>query len=573
MILDRINSAKDVKKLDIEELNTLADEIRKVLIDKISVTGGHMGSNLGIVEATIALHYVFDSPKDKIVFDVSHQSYTHKILTGRKEGFTKKEKFNVLSGYTTPFESEHDIYKVGHTSTSISLSSGLAKARDELGEKYNVIAVIGDGALSGGESFEGLNNVGKFKSNFIVLFNDNEMSIAVPQGALNDHFRELRESKGQCANNYFKLLGFDYMYVEDGNDIQTLIDAFNKVKDIDHPIVVHIHTLKGKGLKWAIDNKELGHWAKGLVTSTEKTYFEWTQDILEDAINKDEKVFVVNAATPMSCGLSQEFRERVGKHFIDVGICEEHAVAFVSSMAKGGLKPVLVIKSNFMQRTYDQLNQDLAMNNTSAVIIVMDAKVQGGDCTHIGMYDIGMTANIPNLVCLAPSNLNEYKAMVTYAINQNKHPVIIRAPQHEVYEDDGDNEFSEEDIGRYVIKKKGHTFALIGLGSFYKLAEKVYEELREWGYKPTLINPRTYSSLDEDTLEDLKRKHDYVITLEDGILDGGFGERIARYYGPSDMKVYCFGAEKAFNDLMPTKDVLEKNNLTVEKIVSIIKQI
>lgn len=571
MLVERINSPSDLKKLDINDLPKLCDEIREILIKRVTVTGGHMGSNLGIIEATVALHYVFDSPKDKFVFDVSHQSYTHKILTGRKEGYINPEKYDELSGYTTPSESSHDIFKVGHTSTSVSLALGLAKANMELKTKGNIIAIIGDGSLSGGEAFEGLNNAGIFKGNLIVLFNDNEMSIAVPVGGLNEHFKKLRETKGQCKENYFKLLGLDYTYLEEGNDVIKLVDLFRKVKDIDHPIVVHIHTQKGKGLKWAMDNKELGHYAKGEKVGNDRTYNDETRDILYSEIMKDEKVFVVNAATPQSVGLNQDFRKKVGGRFIDVGICEEHAVAYVSSMAKGGLKPVLVVKSSFMQRTYDQLNQDLSMNNTSAVILCMDAKIAGGDCTHVGMNDMSMVSSIPNLICLAPCDLSEYRDMIDYAVNQNDGPILIREPQGKV--EDMNIGFKKDDLKKYRIAHKGEKIAILGLGTFFTLANEVCELLKEKGYNPTVVDPRIYSEVDKETLDNLKKDHSLVVTLEDGVLDGGFGERIARYYGETNMKVKCFGAEKNYNDKLPYDMVIKKNHLIPSQICDDILEI
>lgn len=569
-MLEKINSPVDLKHLGSDELNTLAEEIRETLIKRITITGGHMGSNLGIIEATIALHYVFDSPKDKFIFDVSHQSYTHKILTGRKSGYTDPEKYYTLSGYTTPSESEHDIFKVGHTSTSVSLACGLAKARDFQNEKFNVIAVIGDGSLSGGEAFEGLNNAGKLDSNFIVLFNDNEMSIAPPQGALHDHFRQLRESKGECANNYFKLLGFDYMYIENGNDIPSLIEAFKTVKDTNHPVVVHIHTLKGKGLQWAIDDKEAGHWANSVERAkaiSETNYQSETTNYFSKKVQSDDKLVVVTAATPTAMGLNYEFRKIAKERFIDVGICEEHAVAFVSAMAKEGMKPVFEVKSSFVQRTYDQLMQDLAMNNTPAVILVADARVSGGDCTHVGMYDIALVSSIPNLVCLAPSNLEQYLSALDYAINQNERSMVVRMPTGKVVHGEA-VKFDNINIFKYKYVRKGEKIAVIGLGTYQRLADDVCKELIKYGFNPTLIDPVNYSQYDEETLEELKKNHVLTVVLEDGIVAGGFGEKIARYYGPSEMKTLCYGAQKNFNDLMDGEDVLLKSNLTKNQIVS-----
>lgn len=572
-LLQKINSPADVKKLNMNELNILSDEIRDTLIKRVEVTGGHMGSNLGFVEATIAMHYVFDSPKDKFVFDVSHQSYTHKILTGRKEGYTNPEKYYSLSGYTTPSESEHDLFKIGHTATSISLAVGLAKGRDLKGGTENIIAVIGDGSMSGGEAFEGLNNAAMLNSNLIVLFNDNEMSIAENQGGMYDNFRLLRETNGTAENNFFKSFGMDYYYVEEGNNVEKLIAVLEEVKDTKHPTVIHIHTLKGKGLDWAMQNKEAGHWTMPAgfhpATAMEiERYEDLTADFLLKKMKEDPTVVVVSAATPGATGLTQEFRAKAGKQFVDVGIAEEHAVAFISGVAKNGGKPVFEVLSSFLQRTYDQLNQDLAMNNTPATILVFSAGIGGGDCTHNGMYDISMTGSIPNLVCLAPTTKEQYLAMLDWSIGQEEHPVIIRVPGN-VIAAGKEEHFDETMLYHMQIRKSGSEVAILGLGNAYPLAEAVAMLLeQEHGISATLIDPVNYSQMDETVLSELKKNHSLVVTVENGVLDGGFGQKIASFYGTDGgMKVLSFGAKKDFNDLVSPEVIAEKNHMTKKQIV------
>lgn len=572
-ILDTINSPADVKALGKDELNTLADEIRETLIKRVTVTGGHMGSNLGFVEATIALHYVFDSPKDKFVFDVSHQSYTHKILTGRKEGFTNPDKYYSLSGYTTPSESEHDFFKVGHTSTSVSLAVGLAKGRELNGEKENIIAVIGDGSLSGGEAYEGLNNAAMLGSNIIIVVNDNEMSIAPNQGGLYKSLQQLRETNGTAENNFFKSLGLEYRYLEDGNDVEKLISLFNEVKDTDKPTVVHIHTLKGKGLKWAMEDKESGHWALPASLDLEAaskipTYEQITADYLLEKMKNDKSVIAVSAATPAALGMDAAFREKAGKQFVDVGIAEEHAVAFVSGIAKNHGKPVFAVASSFVQRTYDQLNQDLAMNNNPATVLVFWGNIGGGDCTHNGMYDISMTGSIPNLVCLAPTVKEQYLAMLDWSINQTDRPVVIRVPDT-VIESGKEEFFNETMINKMQVRRSGSSVAILGLGNAFSLAKDAAELLeKEHGIKATLIDPVNYTSPDKETLEELKKNHSVIVTVENGVLDGGFGQKIAASYSiDSSVKVLNFGAEKNFNDLVSADTITKQNHMTKEQIV------
>ena len=573
--LDRINAPQDLKKFNIHEMNGLADEIRQAILNRDSMIGGHVGPNLGIVEATIALHYVFDSPKDKIVYDVSHQSYPHKLLTGRKNGFLTKEGMSVISGYTNPAESEHDFFKVGHTSTSVSLACGLAKAHDLKSEKHNVIALIGDGSLSGGEALEGFSNAAVLNSNIIIVVNDNEMSIAENHGGLYNNLRLLRETKGTAECNMFKALGFDYLYVEDGNSLESLIAAFKQVKDTPRPTVVHIRTLKGKGYKPAEENKERWHWnvpfeiesGKAKIDMSGENYNDITYDYLIDKIAKDKTVVAVNAGTPGAVGLTPERRAKLGQNFVDVGIAEEHAVAFSSALAKGGCKPVYMVLSSFIQRAYDQLSQDLAINNNPAVILVSWAGISSADVTHLGCFDIAMISNIPNIVYLAPTSKEEYLSMLDWAVDQNEHPVVIRIPSVVTHSASA----VEKDYGalnRYQIAQKGSQVALIAAGSFFGLGQQVADRLKEKGINATLINPRYLSGIDENVLDKLRSNHSLVATLEDGIVNGGFGEKIASFYGTSAMKVLNFGAKKEFTDRTPLDEIYQRNHLTVEQIVA-----
>ena len=577
-ILDKIESPKDLKPLSISEMKELAEEIRSALLKKLSIHGGHFGPNFGMVEAIIAMHYVFESPKDKLVFDVSHQSYPHKILTGRKDAFLYEDHYDDVTGYTNPEESEHDWFNVGHTSTSISLASGLAKARDLKGENYNVIAIIGDGSLSGGEALEGLDFAGEQKSNFIIVVNDNDMSIAENHGGLYKNLKELRASNGTCECNLFKAMGLDYVYVNDGNNLESLIDTFKKVKDIDHPIVVHINTEKGKGYKLAEENKENWHWTmpfdietgKPTVSFEGEDYGDLTAKFLLNKMKKDEKVVAIVAAVPTNIGFTKERRLEAGKQFVDVGIAEEHGIAMASGIAKNGGKPVFATHSSFMQRTYDQLSQDLCINNNPATILVNTASVYGmNDVTHLGLYDIPMISNIPNMVYLAPTSKEEYFAMLDWSIEQTEHPVAIRIPCNGVISDGRAPDTDYSDINKFKVEQKGEKIAILALGDFYQLGEELAKEIKEkLNITPTLINPRYITGLDEELLNKLKQNHNQVITLEDGILEGGFGEKIASFYGNTDMKVKNYGIKKAFYDKYDVKELLKANKLTPQQILA-----
>ena len=581
-ILEKVNEPKNLKILSRDELKELSLEIREILLKKLSIHGGHFGPNFGMVEATIAMHYVFNSPVDKIVFDVSHQSYTHKILTRRKDAFIFEEKYDDVTGYTNQDESEHDFFKIGHTSTSISLASGLAKARDLKGENYNVIAVIGDGSLSGGEALEGLDFIGEQKTNFIILVNDNDMSIAENHGGLYKNLRELRETNGTCKCNLFKAMGLDYMYVEEGNNIEELIKAFEKVKDINHPIVVHINTKKGKGYKFAEENKEKWHFTMPFDIETGKPKFSLegedygtlTANYLLEKMKKDEKVVAIVAGVPTNIGFTKEKRELAKNQFVDVGIAEEHGVAMASGIAANGGKPVFATHSSFIQRTYDQLSQDLCINNNPATILVNTASVYGmNDVTHLGIYDIPLISNIPNMVYLAPTSKDEYFAMLDWSIEQTKHPVAIRIPCNGVIKDGRVVEKDYSNLNKFKVEKQGNKVAILALGDFYQLGEEVQKEIFDkLNIDATLINPRYITGLDIELLEKLKENHEVVITLEDGIKDGGFGEKIASFYGKSHIKVKNYGIEKAFYDRYDVKELLKQNKITKEQIVEDIKE-
>ncbi|WP_295087695.1 1-deoxy-D-xylulose-5-phosphate synthase [uncultured Ruminococcus sp.] len=577
MYIEKINSPADIKALSVIELTALASEIRSGLMNRLSKRGGHFGPNFGFVEATIALHYVFDSPKDKIVYDVSHQSYTHKMLTGRKNAFLFDEHFGDVSGYTNPEESQHDFFNVGHTSTAVSLACGLAKGRDLKGDRENVIAVIGDGSLSGGEALEGLDFAAELASNFIIVVNDNDMSIAENHGGLYQNLKALRESNGTCPCNLFKAMGLDYLYVPEGNDIAALIDAFSKVKDCDHPIVVHINTLKGKGYAPAEENKESWHWCmpfdektgKSRYNGSGESYDSLTCDYLLKKMKADEKVVAVVAAVPTNIGFTEDKRKEAGKQFIDVGIAEEHAVAMVSGIARNGGKPVFATHSSFFQRTYDQISQDLCINGNAATLLVNTASVYGmNDVTHLGIFDIPMLSNIPNLVYLAPTNCEEYFAMLDWSIEQDQFPVAVRIPCNGVIHTNEPVDTDYSKLNQYQMTQLGREIAILALGDFYQIGEALAKLIAErTGIEPTLINPRYITGIDTEMLEALKKDHAKVITLEDGILDGGFGEKIARFYGPADMKVYNYGLKKAFIDRYSVEEILRENHLTPEQIV------
>lgn len=576
MYIEKINGPEDVKKLNIEEMTALAEEMRHALLKRASIHGGHFGPNFGMVEAIIALHYVFESPKDKMVFDVSHQTYPHKMLTGRKDAYLYEEHYDDVTGYSCPQESEHDHFTVGHTSTSVSLACGLAKARDLRGESANVIAIIGDGSLSGGEALEGMDFAAELDSNMIIVVNDNDMSIAENHGGLYSNLKLLRETSGQAECNLFKAMGLDYVYVDHGNDLRELIGAFRQVKDSKKPVVVHINTLKGKGYKPAEEHKEEWHWHLPFDIETGKSHFPEVEDYssvtceyLIEKMKQDPTVVAITSGTPTVLGFTQEKRKQAGRQFVDVGIAEETAVALASGIAKGGGKPVYGVYSSFIQRTYDQISQDLCIDGNPATIVVYTGSVFGmTDVTHLGLQDIPMLSNIPGLVYLAPTTKEEYLSMLDWSVEQKEMPVAIKLPGGDMISDGREVTKDWSQLNTYEVTEKGNKIALIGLGTFYSLALQTAEMLEKKGIHATVINPYYITGLDKGLLEKLKADHDTVVTLEDGILNGGFGEKIARFYGSSDMKVYNYGLKKEFLDRYDVNEVLKENHLTAEQIVN-----
>lgn len=587
MYIEKIKSPAFLKGLNLEELNIVADETRQAVLNRVSKHGGHVGPNLGFVEATVALHYVFDAPKDKLVFDVSHQCYPHKVLTGRASGFLGNvDDMNAISGYSSPAECpEYDNFEVGHTSTSISLATGLQKARDIKGTDENIIAIIGDGSLSGGEAFEGLDEASELGTGIIVIVNDNEMSIAENHGGIYKNLRALRESRGTCEHNWFKAWGFEYKYLEEGNNIEKLIEVFKSVKGTDKPTVVHIHTEKGHGYAPAVANKEAWHWGLPFnledgsrprkndvdnipLTAPQEDYGTLFSDWMLREMKQDKTLIAVTAGTPAAAGFTVDKRKEAGKQHIDMGIAEEQAAAMISGMAKGGLHPVWTVYSTFIQRTYDQIAQDLCINSNPAVINVVGGGVNSmNDITHICLFDIPMLCSIPGLIYLAPTTCEEYFAMLRWAIQQDQKPVAIRVPSNGVVHtsEPVDTEYGYEP--KYKVIHKGKNVAIIAAGSFFQKGENVARLLTEKGINATLVNPRYLNDVDTDTLEGLKTDHQLVVTLEDGCKDGGFGERIASFYGLSDMKVLVGGIKKGLYDRFDVNKLLSDNNLLDEQIV------
>lgn len=576
MYIENINSPADVKKLNIMQLNVLAEEMRHALLTRASRHGGHFGPNFGMVEAIIAMHYVFDSPKDKIVFDVSHQCYPHKMLTGRKDAYLYEEHYDDVSGYTNPDESEHDFFTVGHTSTSISLACGLAKARDLNGEDGNVIAVIGDGSLSGGEALEGLDFASELNGNMIIVANDNDMSIAENHGGLYANLKLLRETNGQAECNLFKAMNLDYIYVDKGNDIASLIEAFEKVKDTTKAVVVHINTLKGKGYAPAEQNKEKWHWHMPFDIATGESLFKDEEPDFSDAsleyllkkMDDDKSVVAITAGTPTVMGFTADMRAKAGKQFVDVGIAEETAVALASGIAANGGKPVFGVYSSFIQRAYDQITQDVCINGNAVTFTVFAGSVYGmNDVTHLGLQDIPMLNSIPGLIYLAPVTKEDYIAMLDWSLTQNEYPVAIKVPGGRMVSTGTPVTKDFSKLGTYEVTKKGSRVAILGLGTFYETAVKAANILKtSHGIDATVINPYYISGIDADTLNELKKDHAVVATLEDGYLEGGFGAKIAAFYGSSNMKVLNFGIKKEFIDRYDASEVLKDNHLTPEQI-------
>ena len=581
MFLEKIDSPEDVRRLRREDLPTLADETRAALIGKLSATGGHVGSNLGVVELAVALHYVFSSPADKIVWDVSHQCYAHKILTGRREAYTDPDRFGEVTGFTNPAESGHDFFLVGHSATGVSMALGLARGRDLSGGTENIIAVVGDGAVSGGESMEGLNYAGEYGKNLIVVLNDNGQSVAESHGGLYPVLRRLRETGGQYADNPFKGLGLDYRYLDEGNDVLKLVDLLESVKGIDHPVVLHIHTVKGKGLPYAETDRENWHSgapfhiADGSPKNGRPIYDTTVHDSLTELLEEDPRSAVLTAGTPRALGFVGEEREKWAKagRFIDVGIAEENAAAIASGIAKYGGTAVFGVYAAFLQRAYDQLSHDICLNDNPAVILALLPGVFGMKSnTHLALCDIQMLTHLPNLVYLTPSTREEYRSMFRFAVRQKAHPVAIRVPPR-FYEDGAPDDTDYSAVNRAKVLRRGSGTALIAVGSLIPMANEIAEVWeRETGIGVTVINPIFLTGVDEALLEELKRDHGLVITLEDGELDGGYGQRIASYYGMSDMKVRNLGISKAFHSDFNALDLLEENGVSVRNVLSLIRQ-
>lgn len=575
-ILNRINGPEDVKKLSLGELETLSGEIREALFNRLTKFGGHFGPNFGIVEAEIAMHYVFSSPKDKFVFDVSHQSYPHKILTGRKAGYIDDARFSEDSGYTNPAESEHDLFNVGHTSTSISLATGLCKARDVLKGNWNIVALIGDGSLSGGEALEGLNVAGsEIKSNLIIIVNDNQQSISETHGGLYKNLEELRNTEGKSEHNVFKDFGLDYIYEKNGNDIGSLIEVFKKVKDINHPTVVHINTLKGKGYEHAVADKEAWHWTMPFNRKTGeklfaggRNYVSIAREYILDKAEKDDKFVVVTPNMPMSMGLSPADRAKLGEQFVDVGIAEEQAVAMASGMAKGGVKPLVITNATFMQRAYDQISHDVCINGNHVTILLNYSAFDGlTDVTHLGIFALPIFTNIPDLTVLSPTTEKEFTGMLDWALDVHTGASVILIPGGQILNRPDVNGF--DGAMKYKTEQSGEKLAIIALGDFYRKGESLASAVEaELGFKPTLINPRVATLVDSETLDGLKKNHKVVVTLEDGVLSGGFGEKIAAYLGDSDLKVKNYGLKKVFYDRYKPAELLKELGITNDDIIS-----
>ena len=573
--IKKIKSPSDIKKLSDDELRQVAAQMRTAILQWVSNVGGHVGPNLGVVEATLALYQVFDAPKDKIVWDVSHQDLAHKMITGRMKYFTDPWLYHSISEYTEPNESEYDLFYAGHTSPSISLAAGLAKARDMQHQDNAVIAFIGDGSLSGGVAFEGLDAAATLKSNFIVVVNDNQMAIAENHGSIYDNLQLLRDTNGTASDNFFKALGYEYIYVKEGNDIPSLRDAFKKAQAYQGPIVVHINTQKGQGYDLAEEYRERFHWSVPFdlengnpkFNMASPTYSSLTRDMLINLIKSDPKTLVINPATPGSFGFSPKIREEAGSQFWDVGIAEQCAGSVAAAAAKGGVKPILAVETSFLQRALDQLIEDLSLDKLPATILLLDAGVDGiPDATHLGIWDMVMMANIPNLIYLGPTNAEEYQSMLTWAHEQTEHPVAIRVPTMDLTHaaDDVDKDYS--DINKYKVVKRGSRVAIVGASNMFGVAEKAIKLLSDKGIDATLINPRFLSGVDENLMLSLEKDHELLITLEDTSLEGGLGEKIARVLGPTNIKVLCLGLKKEFIDCYKASDILYTASLTPEKV-------
>ncbi len=585
MLLTQTTTPEDVKALDRAELPLLCGEIRHAILESSAAVGGHVAPNLGVVELTVALHRVFNSPTDKIVFDVSHQTYAHKALTGRAYTYIDPERYGEASGFANPDESEHDLFAMGHTSTSVSLSCGLAHARDLAGDTYNVITIIGDGSLSGGLAFEGLDNAAELDSNLIIIVNDNDQSIAENHGGLYRNLAELRASNGAAERNIFRAMGLDYRYLDAGNDVLALVDTVQELRDIDHPIVLHISTAKGKGFEPAQSDPERWHHVGPFDMATgrklcpghpsepaPRTYADITGEALSAAIEHDPQVVGITAATPYIMGFTPELRAAAGKQFVDVGIAEEHAVTFATALARSGAKPVFGVYGTFLQRAYDELWHDLCLNDAPATILVFGASIFGTTSeTHLSFFDISMLGALPNMRYLAPACMEEYLSMLSWSLDHREHPVAIRVPGIGLVSRPDLAPAEDADYGavRYNVVRQGRDVAVLALGDFYELGERVANRLAaEYGIEATLVNPRFATELDREFLDSLAAEHRVVVTIEDGILDGGWGERVACYLACTPLRARTFGIAKGFPDRYDPNELLAQNGMTVENMAA-----
>lgn len=585
MLLTQTTTPEDVKALNRAELPQLCGEIRQAILESSAAVGGHVAPNLGVVELTVALHRVFNSPTDKIVFDVSHQTYAHKALTGRAYTYIDPERYGEASGFANPDESEHDLFAMGHTSTSVSLGCGLAHARDLAGDTYNVITVIGDGSLSGGLAFEGFNNAAELDSNLIIIVNDNDQSIAENHGGLYRNLAELRASNGTCERNVFRAMGLDYRYLDAGNDVLALVDALQELRNIDHPIVLHVSTAKGKGFEPAQSDPERWHHVGPFDMATgrklcpghpsepaPRTYADITGEALSAAIERDPQVVGITAATPYIMGFTPELRAAAGKQFVDVGIAEEHAVTFATALARSGDKPVFGVYGTFLQRAYDELWHDLCLNDAPATILVFGASIFGTTSeTHLSFFDISMLGGLPNMHYLAPACMEEYLSMLSWSLDHREHPVAIRVPGIGLVSrpDLAPAEDTDYSAVRYNVVRQGRDVAVLALGDFFELGERVANRLAaEYGIEATLVNPRFATELDREFLDSLVAEHRVVVTLEDGILDGGWGERVACYLACTPVRARTFGIAKGFPDRYDPNELLAQNGMTVENMAA-----
>ena len=583
MELENIKSPKDIKGLSYEELENIAEQMRQAVLNRCSQIGGHVGPNLGSVETIIAMHYVFDAPVDKLVYDVSHQAFPHKMLTGRVDGYLYRQDFSKVGEYTSPVESpEYDIFWAGHTSPALSLCVGLAKARNLKNDNYNIVALVGDGALSGGEAFEGLDAGGALDSNLICILNDNQMSIAEDHGGMYKHLQHLRETNGMASDNLFKAFNWDYVYVAEGNNVRKLIETLQQVKGSKKPTVVHVNTQKGEGYKPAEEYREAFHFRDPFDIATGELLMvpEGPNStlVLKDFINRSFKKYptflAISSATPDSFGLNAKEREMLGEHYIDVGIAEQTGVAVMAGAARDGAKVVYSVVGTFLQRAYDQLMEDWAMDPSPALMVVAETGIHATkDETHLGFWDIPMITSIPDIIYLAPANLEEFDAMLEWGLAQDKFKVAVRQPVYSVEHADYDIDKDYSDLNKFKVLKEGKDVAVIGAGDFLVKARKVVDLLAQKGINATLINPRFVSGVDKDLLLKLENDHKVVVTLEDGSVEGGFGQRVASELGASSMKVLNFGMEKKFVDRYNANELEKEYNLLPEQIVDKIMDI